>query len=185
MKKADTKAKPKTKREAVATEIVAKTAKAAKTRKRQGNVRSLILEILASGPMTTSELVAKGKFSSAAAFMHLKALRADGAIEGARQGREVYYSLTGTAPVAASAASSEAAPKGARRRGRKAKAVKGSTNARPASLDSALESLTRRLAPIDSLDRKLSVLDQLAGSLPASVSSVLAAIRDDLRRIAG
>lgn len=184
MKKADAKAKPKTKtkREAVATDVVAKVAKPAKTRKRQGNVRSLILEILAGGPMTTSELVTKGKFSSAAAFMHLKALRADGVIEGARQGREVYYSLNGAAPREAAP---EAAPKVGRRRGRKPKAAKAVVSGRPVSLESALDSLTRRLAPIDSLDRKISVLDQLAGSLPASVASVLAAIRDDLRRIAG
>lgn len=185
MKKADTKAKtkPKTKREAVASEVVAKAAKPVKTRKRQGNVRSLILEILTSGPMTTSELVTKGKFSSAAAFMHLKALRADGAIVGARNGREVYYSLSGSAPVATAAASSEPAAKGVR--GRKPKTAKVAAGARPASLESALEGLTRRLAPIDSLDRKVAVLNQLAGSLPASVASVLTAIRDDLRRIAG
>lgn len=201
MQQTKTAAKPKTKRESVAADVAATTAKPAKraktpkatktpktgkTRSRQGNVRGLILDLLASAPMTTSELVAKGGFSSAAAFLHLKTLRADGTISSARNGREVVYSLSGSAPVVSDAtASTPAATPG--RRGRKPKTAKTAPakNTGDLSVDAALQSLARRLAPIDQVERKIALLNQLAGSLPTSVASVLAAIRDDLSRIAG
>lgn len=201
MKKTKAAAKPKTKREAIATDVVAKVAKPAKERKapkaakapkegktrgRQGNVRGLILDLLAGGPMTTSELVTKGGFSSAAAFMHLKALRADGTIASARNGREVMYSLSGAVPVAtdSAAATGTAAPA---KHGRKPKAAKAAPVKKGAntSVDADLERLARRLAPIDQVARKVALLEKLADSVPASVASVLNAIRDDLNRIAG
>ncbi|GAC1620388.1 MAG: hypothetical protein NVS9B10_02070 [Nevskia sp.] len=156
-----------------------------KSRTRVGNVRGLILELLASGPMSSSALVAQGKFSPASVFLNMKSLKQEGRVTAARNGREVLFSLAGAAGAAAPTAAKP--PK---------KAVKGKPVKTPSSshglvlayvpseLHSALSGLTHRLAPVEGLAEKLNVLDTLRGTLPAPIAAVLAAVASDLQRMA-
>lgn len=140
-------------------------------RKRQGGVRSRLVEMLAAGPLPAQQLLEQGGFSPASLYLNLKALKADGLIDTAREGRSVCYALIGKA--AADPA----------RRGRKP----GVRTAAPAADDlrHALGVLMARLAPIEAADEKLMVLGQLAESLPGPVSKVLLAVIDDLSRLSG
>eukprot|EP01041_Mallomonas_annulata_P017314 gene17314-35726_t len=78
-------------------------------RSRVSGVSSKILEILATGQRSMGDLITEGGFSSASAFLNLKKLKEQGAVQSERAGRSVNYSLAD-----ASAAVSEAP-----RRGRK------------------------------------------------------------------
>lgn len=144
-------------------------------RKRQGGVRGSIVEMLGSGALLTQELLDQGGFSPASLYLNLKALKADGLVDTAREGRSVRYLLTG-----ASAAPVTHSPG---KRGRKPGAK--ATAAPADDLQSALGVLMTRLAPIDKVDEKLMVLGQLANSLPGPVAGVLKAVIDDLGRLSG
>ena len=157
----------------------------ASKRSRAKGGRDRVLQLLASGPRTASELVAKGGFSSAALYLNIKALKAERLIKADRNGREITYSL---------AEPSVAASK--RRKPVAAESVKASLpvpmNAITASvvvayvpeeLHAALNGLTQRLAPIHMVGDKLEVLDHLVRTLPKPIAAVLASISDDLRRL--
>jgi len=146
-------------------------------RVRQRGVRGRILELLAAGPLLAQELVDRGGFSTASLYLNLKALKVDGAIDTHREGRVVRYLLSGAAPDKG----------GLAKRGRAAITAAGSGVLDGASgeLKAALNVLLARLSPIDSVDEKIMVLSQLAGSLPPPVSRVLLAVVDDLDRLTG
>lgn len=95
------------------------------------------------------------------------------------------YSLSGSVPASAKAAASTGAVTPGRR-GRRPKDFKTppAKTAVNMSVDSSLERLAFRLAPIDRVERKIARLRQLAGDLPVSVASVLTAILDHLSRVA-
>lgn len=152
-------------------------------RKRQSGVRGRIVEMLSTGPMLAQDILERGGFSPASLYLNLKALKSEGVVDTAREGRSVRYTLTG---AVASEGSVVVAPevKIRKKPGRKA----GSKNvAAPAAgdLKGALGVLMARLAPIDKVDEKLMVLNQLAGSLPGPVSSILKSVIDDLSRLSG
>lgn len=139
--------------------------------------------MLGTGPLLAQDILDRGGFSPASLYLNLKALKAEGVVDTSREGRSVRYTLTGTAASEASpAVASE--PKSRKKAGRKA----GSKNvAKPAEgdLKGALGVLMARLAPIDKVDEKLMVLEQLAGSLPGPVSGILKSVIDDLSRLSG
>lgn len=150
---------------------------------RVSGVSSKILEILGAGAKSTSDLISEGGFSSAAAFLNLKKLKEQGAVETERAGRIVYYRLADAAAAIAEA------PRRGRKKGSKNKVAAkkaGKTTVKTViagasgSLSAALASIAERFSPVDDLQRKLEVLDQLAKSLPREVSSVLKDIRSDL-----
>lgn len=154
---------------------------------RISGVSGRILDILGAGAKSTSDLISEGGFSSAAAFLNLKKLKEQGAVETERAGRIVYYRLAD----AAAATAAVAAPRRGRKKGSKNKAAAatktvGKRSARAVlagasgSLSAALASIAERFSPVADLERKLEVLDQLARSLPREVSSVLKDIRSDL-----
>jgi DNA-binding transcriptional ArsR family regulator len=155
-----------------------KTAKAAedvgsgrkKKRKRLSGVRGRVLELLASGPMSSAQLVSAGGFSAASLYLNLKSLKKDGLVDTRRDGRSVVISL-----VAGGGAASPAAP--ARRVSRTARASGPATVPAyvPRDLAQALESLSHRLSPVARLDDKLLVLQQLSRSLQQPVAGLLQA----------
>lgn len=154
------------------------------TRNRVSGVSSKILEILGSGPRSMGDLIAEGGFSSASAFLNLKKLKEQGAVQSERAGRSVNYSLAD-----ASAVVSEA-PRRGRKKGSKNKpaaakkatkrAPKGLAEATGGSLSSALALIAERFSPVADLARKVNVLDELARSLPREIAAVLKDIRADL-----
>lgn len=154
-------------------------------RKRQSGVRGRIVEMLGTGPMLAQDILERGGFSPASLYLNLKALKSEGVVDTTREGRSVRYTLTGAAAsedsvVVASEVKIRKKP------GRKA-GSKNKNIAAPAAgdLKGALGVLMARLAPIDKVDEKLMVLNQLAGSLPGPVSSILKSVIDDLSRLSG
>lgn len=153
---------------------------------RVSGVSAKILELLAAGSKSTSDLIAEGGFSAAGAFLNLKKLKDAGAIVAERAGRVVNYSL------AEGASLPEAAPRRGRKKGaknkvadkpvRKAKASKAAAPATPKSLAAELAAIADRFRPNADLDRQLDVLDNLVNSMPASVANVLKSIRAELVR---
>ncbi|WP_428380892.1 helix-turn-helix domain-containing protein [Nevskia ramosa] len=152
---------------------------------RVSGVSTKILEILAGGPRSTADLISEGGFSAAAAFLNLKKLKEQGAVEGERAGKSVNYRLAD-----ASAVVSEA-PRRGRKKGSKnkspaaaKKAGKPGPKSTPAvtggSLSAALAAIADRFSPVADLDRKVNVLDELSKSLPREVATVLKDIRADL-----
>ncbi len=153
-------------------------------RKRQSGVRGRIVEMLGTGPLLAQDILERGGFSPASLYLNLKALKAEGVVDTTREGRSVRYTLTGDSASEASPAAVASEPKTRKKAGRKA----GSKNvAKPAvgDLKGALGVLMARLAPIDKVDEKLMVLEQLAGSLPGPVSGILKSVIDDLSRLSG
>lgn len=152
-------------------------------RKRQSGVRGRIVEMLGTGPMLAQDILERGGFSPASLYLNLKALKSEGVVDTTREGRSVRYTLTG---VAASEGSVAVAPEGKIRKkpGRKPGGKKAAAPA-AGDLKGALGVLMARLAPIDKVDEKLMVLNQLAGSLPGPVSSILKSVIDDLSRLSG
>ncbi|WP_273454663.1 ArsR/SmtB family transcription factor [Nevskia ramosa] len=143
--------------------------------------------MLGTGPMLAQDILERGGFSPASLYLNLKALKSEGVVDTTREGRSVRYTLTGAA-AAASEGSVVVASEGKIRKkpGRKA-GSKNKNAAAPAAgdLKGALGVLMARLAPIDKVDEKLMVLNQLAGSLPGPVSSILKSVIDDLSRLSG
>ncbi len=154
------------------------------TRNRVSGVSAKILEILGSGPRSTSDLIAEGGFSSASAFLNLKKLKVQGTVLSERAGKSVNYSLSD-----ASAVVSEA-PRRGRKKGSKNKpaaakkaakrAPKGLAEVTGGSLSSALALIAERFSPVTDLARKVNVLDELGRSLPHEIAAVLKEIRADL-----
>ncbi len=139
--------------------------------------------MLGTSPMLAQDILERGGFSPASLYLNLKALKSEGVVDTTREGRSVRYTLTG---AAASEGSVAVASEGKIRKkpGRK---PGGKKVAAPAAgdLKGALGVLMARLAPIDKVDEKLMVLNQLAGSLPGPVSSILKSVIDDLSRLSG
>lgn len=154
---------------------------------RVSGVSSKILEILGAGPKSTADLIAEGGFSSAAAFLNLKKLKDQGAVETERVGRLVHYRLADAAAAVSEAPrrgrkkgskNKPAAPKLAKTAGkREPKSASATTGG---SLSAALASIAERFSPVADLDRKVTVLDELVRSLPREVATVLKDIRADL-----
>ena len=153
--------------------------KTRKKRTRQTGVRGRVLSLLASGAMSSSELVAKGGFSAASLYLNLKVLKKEGMVSTRRNGRTVLISLkhgaTVDAPIEGEVLS---APKSSR----KTSSALVSAYV-PRDLHEALEGLARRLSPVDRAQEKLLVLDQLARTMPASVASVLRELMNDVVRL--
>lgn len=153
---------------------------------RVSGVSAKILELLAGGSKSTSDLIAEGGFSAAGAFLNLKKLKAAGAVVTERAGRAVHYSLADGASL------QEAAPRRGRKKasmnkaadkpGRKAKASKAASPSASKSLAAELAAIADRFRPNADLDRQLDVLDNLVSSMPASVARVLGSIRAELVR---
>lgn len=156
-------------------------------RKRQSGVRGRIVEMLGAGPLLAQDILDQGGFSPASLYLNLKALKSEGLVDTTREGRSVRYTLTGA--VASEAGESAAAePKTRKKPGRKAgtkNVAKPAAAAADGDLKGALGVLMARLAPIDKVDEKLMVLQQLAGSLPGPVSGILKSVIDDLSRLSG
>lgn len=152
-----------------------------KLRKRTTGVRSKVLDLLATGPMTSSDLVAKGGFSAASLYLNLKSLKKDGLIKTARNGRSVSISLSPAARAAAEAPiEGEVLPPPKPT----AKPTVALVSAYvPRDLHEALEGLARRLSPVDRLEEKLMVLEQLSRTMPAPVAAVLQETMADLVRL--
>lgn len=151
-------------------------------RKRQSGVRGRILKILAAGPVSGPELLKQGKFSPAALYLNLKAMRADGLVDSQRNGRTVMLSLTGSgsaaeqAPIEGEVVSEQPRPK--------AKAGSALVPALiPQDLHEALNVVAIRLSPVARVQEKLVVLDQLARSMPDPVAEVLRSVIDDVARL--
>lgn len=153
-------------------------------------VSAKILSLLHGGAKSTADLITEGGFSSAGAFLNLKKLKDQGLVETERAGRNVMYRL---ADAAAAVAIGDA-PRRGRKKGSKNKAaapakkngkrgpkVKTSESA-GGNLRDELAQIAARFSPIENLDGKLEVLDQLMKSLPREVASVLKAIKADLGR---
>lgn len=138
-----------------------------------------MLGLLASGPQTSSELVAKGGFSPASLYLNLKALKKEGLVRSTRNGRNVSIALTSAAQAAADAPiEGEVLPPS------KSKSGNALVSAYvPRELHEALEGLARRLSPVDRVEEKLLVLEQLTRTLPAPVASVLQDVMSDLVRL--
>lgn len=151
-------------------------------RKRQSGVRGRIVEMLGTGPMLAQDILERGGFSPASLYLNLKALKAENVVDTTREGRSVRYTLTGAAGEGAPAVASEG--KSRKKPGRKAGSKKAAAPA-AGDLKGALGVLMARLAPIDKVDEKLMVLNQLAGSLPGPVSGILKSVIDDLSRLSG
>lgn len=152
-------------------------------RKRQSGVRGRIVEMLGTGPMLAQDILERGGFSPASLYLNLKALKSEGVVDTTREGRSVRYTLNG---AAASEASVVVAPEGKIRKKPSRKPGSKKVVAPVAGdLKGALGVLMARLAPIDKVDEKLMVLNQLAGSLPGPVSSILKSVIDDLSRLSG
>lgn len=153
---------------------------------RVSGVSVKILELLAAGSKSTSDLIAEGGFSAAGAFLNLKKLKDAGAVVTERVGRAVHYSL------AEGASQPEAAPRRGRKKGSKnkvavkqgrtAKVSKTAAPAAPKSLAAELAAIADRFRPNADLDQQLDVLDNLVNSMPKSVADVLRSIRSELVR---
>ena len=165
----------------------AKAAKSASGRKRQTGVRGLILDLLAAGPKTGSELVAQGGFSVASLYLNLKSLKDDGLIESERVGREVSIRLAGgAAPVEASDEGVSAPIEGEiinREEVVVQKTTAVSAAYRGGDLRSALDQLSARLSPVEGAREKLMVLDQLTRTMPQPIADVLRSLMDDVVRL--
>jgi len=151
-----------------------------KVRTRLTGVRGRVLNLLAAGPMTSAELVAKGGFSAASLYLNMKALKKDGMVTATRNGRSVSISLIKTA-------SSSAPIEGEIIAAPKASTKSTSVALVPAyaahDLHVALNDIAVRFAPITRVQDKLLVLEQLARNLPGPVSAVLKEIMGDLARL--
>jgi len=153
-------------------------------------VSAKILNLLHGGAKSTADLITEGGFSSAGAFLNLKKLKDQGLVETERAGRNVMYRLA----EAAAAVAIENAPRRGRKKGSKNKAAaqakkSGKRGPKAKTSESAggnlrdeLAQIAARFSPIENLDGKLEVLDQLMKSLPREVASVLKAIKADLGR---
>lgn len=171
----------KTRKAAAPSKKAASTAPKHKLRKRTTGVRARVLALLAQGAMTSSELVAKGGFSAASLYLNLKALKKEGLIRTARQGRSVSISLaSGGRASAGEAIEGEVLPPP--KPGAKATAALVSAYV-PRDLHEALEGLARRLSPVERPQEKLMVLEQLARTMPTPVAAVLQEIMTDLVRL--
>lgn len=155
-------------------------------RTRQTGVRGKVLELLASGPKTSAELVRAGGFSSAALYLNIKALKADGQVSAKRNGREIMLSLNGKRSATSQKVQTEVIVE---------PVVVGTTRPAmkssdmviayvPAELHEALNGLSRRLQPVDALAEKLNVLDHLCRTIPVPIAAVLKSIAEDLQRVA-
>lgn len=151
-------------------------------RKRQSGVRGRILKILAAGPITGPELLKRGKFSPAALYLNLKAMRAEGLVESQRHGRSVTIGLAQGAAAAA-----ESAPIEGEVVAEQPRAKSGGSALVPAmipqDLHEALNAVAFRLSPVARVQEKLVVLDQLARSMPAPVAEVLRSVIDDVAKL--
>jgi len=156
-----------------------------KTRKRQSNVRGLILGLLESGPLSSPSLVAQGGFSPASLYLNIKAMKKEGLISAKRNGREVFFSLTGKSAGSTEAVSIPERKKAAAKTTKVKPAVTPSAIVAyvPAELHEALNGLTLRLTPVEHVEEKMLVLDQLSASLPPAIGSILSSIREDLARL--
>ncbi|MDB5988231.1 MAG: transcriptional regulator [Nevskia sp.] len=155
--------------------------KKATRRKRQTGVRARILAILAAGPITNSELQRKGRFTPSAQYLHLKALRQQGVLDSKRNGRSVTLRLKGKAhsrsveePIDAVVV--QETP----RRATSSALVPARMSP---ELHEALNAVAFRLRPVERVEEKLLVLDQLARSMPPTVSGVLHAVMADLVKL--
>lgn len=161
-------------------------ANASSRKERVSGVSAKILEILATGRMTTNELTTQGGFSTASAFLNLKKLKESGAITIAREGRAVYNVLASPTETPEPAVTRRGRTKGSKNgfKSGVTNAVKKAVApvAAEGSLKSALVAIAKRFAPVSDLDRKLEVLDQLSVTLPKQVGVVLKEIRSDLLR---
>ena len=166
-------------------------------RKRQSDVRGRILKFLESGPMGGPELLKKGKFSSTALYLNLKALKDEGLIDSRRSGKSVTISLTGATHASAAAADEPAdttiEAEVMHEHVAEAAAVNADAHAAASSslvapmvskeLHDALNAIAFRFSPVDRAQEKLVVLDQLARTMPAPVSAVLRQVIDDVVRL--
>lgn len=152
---------------------------------RVSGVSAKILELLAIGSKSTSDLIAEGGFSAAGAFLNLKKLKDAGAVVTERVGRSVHYSLSEGASLP-EATSRRGRKKGSKNKvavklGRKARS-KTAAPAAPKSLAAELAAIADRFRPNADLDQQLDVLDNLVNSMPKSVADVLKSIRAELVR---
>jgi len=146
----------------------------------QTGARERIIELIAAGPITNAQLLAKGHFTPSNLFVHLKRLTAEKLIERRLKGREAEYLLRAVKPKPAVLEGELivqpkviSAPKS------NAIALAGDTY----TLDTALEKLSRKLAPVDDLDKKLRMLNRLAQDLPGPVGELLNLVMNDLARL--
>ena len=151
---------------------------AKRTRTRTGEVPARILEALASGPKSRSQLQAAAGCSPASLYLHLKALNARGQIVVV--GRR--------APIAlAKPSAATTGPKEPALPVLKSKPVTAAMVAAPVyvagPLHDALEAVAQRFEAPERIGEKLHTLEQLAKTLPTAVADVLTAIHADLLRL--
>ncbi|MBL6750549.1 MAG: hypothetical protein ISP90_08505 [Nevskia sp.] len=124
----------------------------------------------------------RGKFSPAALYLNLKAMRAEGLVESQRHGRSVTIGLAQGAAAAA-----ESAPIEGEVVAEQPRAKSGGSALVPAmipqDLHEALNAVAFRLSPVARVQEKLVVLDQLARSMPAPVAEVLRSVIDDVAKL--
>lgn len=162
----------------------ARPAAAAKAprRKRQTGVRRRILKILGAGAVTGPELLKKGRFSPAALYLNLKALRDEGLIDSQRTGRSVVLRLKHGSKA------EEEPIEGVVVSDHQPKAKPRASSALvpaliPQELHEALSAVTFRLSPVQRVEEKLVVLEQLARNMPAAVSDVLRSVMEDVAKL--
>lgn len=135
-------------------------------RQKVSNVSDSILGMLAESDMTAQQMVEKGGFSMAGAFLNIKKLKAAGKIVGNRDGRQINYSL---------------AKKGAAKGSGKAPAVTGRGKSEGVkSLRDAVEMIKNAFKPVEDIKDKVDLLDALAANTPKAASKLLLKIKSDL-----
>jgi len=154
--------------------------KKAVRRQPQTGARERILELIAAGPITNAQLLAKGHFTPSNLFLHLKRLTSEKRIERRPKGREVEYLLK-TVKTGPAVLEGEVIVEPKKKPAPTSTAI--ALSSENYTLDSALEKLSRKLAPVDDLDKKLRMLDRLAKDLPGPVGDLLHQVIADLIRL--
>ena len=149
----------------------------ARTRARAGEVLTRILEALASGPKSRSQLRAAAGCSTASLYLHLKALHARGQVVVAGRRAPIALAKPSAAPTAPKVRTLPVLkPKPANTLVAAPVYVAG-------PLQDALEAVTLRFEAPQRIGEKLHTLEQLAKTLPTAVAEVLTSIHADLLRL--